>query len=120
MSKTKEIMEILSRGGIHSTQEISDEIDASKDATRHLIASIRKSSNRGGKYPYIFITKQGYTLDATASGVIYETGLRLKHSVGTIVNGHPAFQKAKKIAVSQLDGLKAKYKPEFIKIGNIF
>lgn len=119
ISKTQECLEILKRGGVHTSTEIGEEIGIKPFLVCKMIGALRKSHLLNGKTPYIFTTKNGYSLESNSSGVIYEANMRMKMSVGVVLNGLPAFQKAKKIASTQLLGLRAQYKPDFIKIGSL-
>lgn len=118
-SRVSLVLDILNRGGIHSSKEIGEELDLKPLEISSTIRNIRKNSISKGKLPYVFTTPHGYTLDPKPSDVIYESNMRLKFSVGVIMGGIPCFNKAKKIASYQLTKLKATYKPSLIRIGNI-
>lgn len=120
MNKVEECLEILRRGGVHTSKEMGEELGIEPIEVGRLVRKIRKVCLNSSKAPYVFTTPNGYTLEPKPSDVIFESNMRLKFSVGVIVGGMPCFNKAKKIASSQLATLKAQYKPELIRIGNIF
>jgi DNA-binding winged helix-turn-helix (wHTH) protein len=119
--KMKELYEILNRGGVSSSDDLSDELGIDKSKVRLLISSLRDRfrSNDESVELWIYTTKGGYTVDEKPEHVMYESRLRLQLGIGAIVNGAHVFKRAKMIASSNYSSMMLEFKPKALIMGSL-
>jgi len=119
-NKKMELIEILTRGGVWSTEELSKELGVSKKRVRVLVKSLRINYlNKNGMERYVYLTKGGYTIDELPEHVVYESKFRMKMGFGVLINGTHPFRKCKAINLLGYKNLMISFKPKMLELGKV-
>jgi len=115
----KDLVSILSNGGIFSVDNLSNEMNRTKEYIRRLVAKIRRKFNDGDKEfdAWVFSTKGGYTMDEKPEHAVYEARMRIQMGMGVIMNGAYVIKTMKRIAVNDFNSLMVTYRPQMIQMG---
>ena len=117
----KEMLVILSRGGIFSKEDLSDEQNRTPERIRCIVSNIRKRFNAGeeGFDTWVYTTAKGYTTDAKPEHMAYEARLRLSMGMGVILNGAYVLKQMRRIALKSFNGMMIEFKPRMIEMGKV-
>lgn len=116
-----DVIRILHKSG-HNLRayDISRELDVSEGRVSRSVSRIRKKFNEGVENAvYIYLTKDGYTLNETSESLSYESELRLKRGTSLICNGKYVFQRYKALSVDSFNSIKMKFFPKINEIKKI-
>jgi hypothetical protein len=109
--KEEELLDILNRGGVHTTHKIAKEMRIDEPRVRTLIKAIRNKFINYNLGDYIYTAPNGYTTEESKENTIYESNMRMKIGFGVLLNGSFVFRRAKRIALKEFKGLTIQYKP---------
>lgn len=114
--KMMELLDIVGRGGVWSSDEIGKELGKDKAAVRRIVKTLRKKFNEGDKNVdrYIYTTSGGYTIDQKPEHPMYESRMRIQLGAGVIANGIYVFKQAKRLAPAEFRQLLVEYKPKML------
>lgn len=116
----RRIVEVLANGVKKRASEISQEVGEGilepKDVSR-VICNLRKKFVKGNENAvYIYLTKQGYSLEETPEHLKYEGMSRLKKGTSTILNGVHVYRRYKAIALNDFNNLRIAFIPSALKL----
>jgi len=116
-TKLAELIEILERGGVWKTDELSSEMSVDVDVVRNYVHVIRRKFLDGKDVPYIYTAAVGgYTLKGSSENVVYESKRRMAMGYGVLINGVFVFKRCRKIASKAFKALNIQYKPKALTV----
>lgn len=117
----KELVNVLSRGGVHSVEDLSDEMNRTKERIRIVVQKVRKRFNFGDKefQTWVYTTAGGYTIEEKPEHMAYESRLRLNMGLGVILNGAHVLNQMKRLALKDFNGMMIEYKPRMLEMGKV-
>jgi len=117
-TKLSELMDVLNRDGIYSTEELAQELDVSKRFIHSLIREWRRKFLDGGKdIKYVYSAAGGgYTVQEAPEHVVWESKKRLSMGFGVIANGVFVFKRCKRIAAKEFAALNIQYRPQMLTV----
>lgn len=119
-TKLAELMDVLEKGGVWTTDELSDELGVDADGVRNMVHNIRRKFLNGEDVPYVYSAAVGgYTLDGDKVNVVFESKRRMAMGYGVLVNGVFVFKRCKKIASTAFKALNIQYKPKALTIAQL-
>ena len=115
----EELFGILSDEKVHSSFDLSEELNCSISRVRNLVRTCRQRFNNGDGDSWIYVTKNGYTISDKPEHVSYEARLRLAMGFGILINGAFVLKQMKRIAQKDFGNLMIEYRPRMIEMGKI-
>lgn len=113
-----EVLELIrTKAPVRSTT-IAKVLNMDLKYVTNTIRNLRRKFNNGTSDQYIYLTKDGYSLDETKHGVVYETNMRLSQMIGMGVNSIFIRTRCRKIALKDFNKLKIVYRPSLLLLEN--
>jgi hypothetical protein len=116
-----DMIEILSRGGVHSSADLAEELNRPKRRISGIVRRARQMFMDGSDKVdvRVYSTKGGYTIEEKPEHVMHEARFRICMAAGVLLNGAHVFKTARQIAQKDFITLQVEYKPRMIEMGKL-
>ena len=111
------VIEVLAQGQKMNGRQIANALEIDTKDVSRIVCNIRKKFAKGIENAvYIFLTKDGYTLEETPDNLKYEGYQRLRRGTSLILNGAHVYRRYRAIALNDFNNLRLTYIPSGVKL----
>jgi len=120
-SDVKDLLDIMQDGGVYTVDQLSDELNRTKERVRRIVKRARDKFNDGNKSVdyWVYSTRGGYTIEEKPEHAMHETRMRMRMGMGVILNGAHVFRTAKRIAARDFGAFQIEHKPKMLTMGRL-